>query len=78
MAKVKWHNFPDELPICRNGQPMYVRCHELQSNKVRIVNLTIHICKYVREDGGIYFRDNEGNNLHDVAQWAFRREKEKK
>jgi hypothetical protein len=77
VSKIKWHNFPDEMPVCRNGQPMYVRCHEVQSNKVRIVNLEIHICIYERLDGGFHWIDQEGNDIYDVAQWAIRKENKK-
>jgi len=75
MSKIKWHNFPDELPFYPNGQAMYIRKHEVQSNKVRIVNLEIHICKLDRTLGQIAFVDKEGNEIHDVAQWAKRKER---
>jgi len=77
MSKIKWRNFPDELPFYPNGQAMYVRKHEVQSNKVRIVNLEIHICKLDRLYGYPRFTDKEGNEIHDVAQWAIRREKKR-
>lgn len=74
MARIKWHNFPDELPTCRNGQAMYVRCHEVQSNKVRIVNLKMHICRLDREGTSYHFVNAEGDRIYDVAQWAIRKE----
>jgi hypothetical protein len=77
MAKIRWHNFPDELPTCRNGQAMYVRCHEVQSNKVRIVNLKVYIGYLDREGMEFRFVDKEGNDIYDVAQWAMRKERKK-
>ena len=70
----KWRNFPDELPFYPNGKPMYVRRHEVQSNKVRIVSLEI-IEYFLDRSSGIRFVDKEGKEIHDVAQWALRKVK---
>ena len=77
MARIKWHNYPDELPTSPNGQPMYVRCHEVQSNKVRIVNLAIHIGYLDREGMEFRFVNKDGDDIYDVAQWAIRKERKK-